>query len=139
MEIFLSLAFFGNTSVNSYLPFLLVIITFPLFCCEINIWQKSASSKILWPRLYVSEMALMGHGAFNSKKIRFKYIINRIGKKVKKSQSSKTDISDFKIGYVKMFLNEVLLALFFRQKFQAALEYAFRKSDKNTPSLPSAP
>ena len=74
-------------------------------------------------------MALMGHGAFNSKKIRFKYIINRIGKKVKKSQSSKTDISDFKIGYVKMFLNEVLLALFFRQKFQAALEYAFRESD----------
>ena len=38
-----------------------------------------------------------------------------------------------------MFLNEVLLALFFRQKFQAALEYAFRESDKNTPSLPSAP
>ena len=33
-------------------------------------------------------MKLMGHGALNSKKIRFNYIINIIGKKVKKGTKS---------------------------------------------------
>ena len=37
--------------------------------------KKSASSK------RVSEVALMGHGAFNSNKIRFNYIVNKEGEK----------------------------------------------------------
>ena len=35
---FLGYASFGNWSVNSNLPFLIVIITFRLTCCEKNIW-----------------------------------------------------------------------------------------------------
>ena len=33
--------------------------------------KKSASSQFLYARLLVSEMALMGHGTFNSSKIYF--------------------------------------------------------------------
>ena len=50
-----------------------------------------------------------------------------------------TDISDFKLECAKMFLMKLSQHdSNFGQNFLAVLEYAFRQSDKNTPSLPSA-
>ena len=73
----------------------------------------------------------------------FNYLINRIQKKVNKSnskklkkarQSSKTDVSDLKLECAKMFLmNFCQHGSNFGRKIQPILEYVFRGSDKNTP------
>ena len=64
VRFFLSLMSFGNSSVNSHLTFLLVITTFCFTCGEKHLVIYLQGPKI-------SEMALMGHGTFNSNKIYF--------------------------------------------------------------------
>ena len=73
----------------------------------------STRSKILSSRLYVSGVALKGHGIFNSNQIYLVLITLSIQKRVSKNNSkklkktrqlAKTDISDFKLECAKMFL-----------------------------------
>ena len=54
---------------NSYSLFSSLIIMFCLICGQKKVWHYLQSFKISRPSFKVSEMALMGHGAFFNKKI----------------------------------------------------------------------
>ena len=89
---------------------------------------------------------LPGHdGTFNSNKIYFVLLtwlieyrkqLGKITTRSKKRKSSKTDVSDLILEYVKMFLMKFQNGSNFREKFQAALKHEFRKSNKNSHVTP---
>ena len=65
---------FGNSSIYSYLPFLLEIITFRCTCSERNIWWDIYKFQIIMRTVVSFRNGTRGYGTFNSHKIYFALI-----------------------------------------------------------------